>query len=445
MQNNSIDSRSKNIGSAKSSGTPIATNTTRGWAASLFLILKWPLRVLRSISNSSERVTTRMTREGLQVAFMASFVLLGAVLRDVNLLIILAGTLLAILLVQWRVCSRTLYGLNSRRRLPRSIHARKPFDIELSITNPKRWLGSWLVLAHDRMILLSKEDASVPVFQGIALLFTSIPPNATRSQKYRCLAQRRGRYQFLGTELTTRFPMGLMRGILPPRSGDTFIVQPAIGRLLPEWKDLFDVRNLSNRQRRTRSLSDEGEFFGLRSYRSGDSPRAIHWRSSAKRNELVVKQFQQEDSQEYVILLDLHRSKTVGKIMDTTINLEDLAIEFVATLVSHIVGSNSGVITVAISDSKPEIADRIRSRSQSSHLLDRLAIATSNKDTQTWDTLRLIEREHGRVPKLVVVSTRPRVDLTLSTTNEKNVIFWNHLTWLNVGAGDLQSYFARGE
>ena len=159
----------------------------------------------------------------------------------------------------------------------------------------------------------------------------------------------------------------------------------------------------------------------------------------------MVKQFQQEDSQEYVILLDLHRSKTVGKIMDTTINLEDLAIEFVATLVSHVVGSNSGVITVAISDSKPEIADRIRSRSQSSHLLDRLAIATSNKDTQTWDTLRLIEREHGRVPKLVVVSTRPRVDLTLSTTNEKNVIFWNHLTWLNVGAGDLQSYFARGE
>ena len=386
-----------------------------------------------------------MTREGLQVAFMASFVLLGAVLRDVNLLIILAGTLLGILLVQWRVCAKTLYGLKSHRRLPRSMQARKPFEIELSISNPKRWLGSWLVLAHDRMIVLSKEDDAVPVFQGISLLFTSIPPNVTRTQKYRCVTQRRGRYQFLETELTTRFPLGLMRGILSARGGDTFTVQPTLGRLLPEWRDLFDVRNLSNRQRRTRSLSDEGEFFGLRSYRSGDSPRAIHWRSSARRNELVVKQFQQEDSQEYVILLDLHRPKILGKIMDTTINVEDLAIEFVATLVNYIVGSNSGVITVAISDSKPEIADRIRSRSQASHLLDRLAVASTNRDSHTWETLRLIEREHGRVPKLVVVSTRPRVDLSSSTANEKNVVFWNHLTWLNVGAGDLQAYFARGE
>lgn len=386
-----------------------------------------------------------MTREGLQVAFMASFVLLGAVLRDVNLLIILAGTLLGILLVQWRVCTRTLYGLKSHRRLPRSMQARKPFEIELSISNPKRWLGSWLVLAHDRMIVLSKEDDAVPVFQGISLLFTSIPPNVTRTQKYRCIAQRRGRYQFLETELTTRFPLGLMRGILSARGGDTFTVQPTLGRLLPEWRDLFDVRNLSNRQRRTRSLSDEGEFFGLRSYRSGDSPRAIHWRSSARRNELVVKQFQQEDSQEYVVLLDLHRPKMSNKIMDTTINVEDLATEFVATLVNYIVGTNSGVITVAISDSKPEIADRIRSRSQASHLLDRLAIASTNRDSHTWETLRLIEREHGRVPKLVVVSTRPRVDLSSSTSNEKNVIFWNHLTWLNVGAGDLQAYFARGE
>lgn len=386
-----------------------------------------------------------MTREGLQVAFMAAFVLLGAVLRDVNLLIILAGTLLGILLVQWRVCAKTLSGLKIRRRLPRSMHARKPFEIELSITNPKRWLGSWLILAQDRMIMLSKEDHTTPVFQGISLLYNSIPSNMTCTQKYRCVAERRGRYEFLGTELTTRFPLGLMRGILPTRGGDTFIVQPTLGRLLPEWRDLFDVRNLSNRQRRTRSLSDEGEFFGLRSYRSGDSPRAIHWRSSARRNELVVKQFQQEDSQEYVLLLDLHRPKMVGKIMDTTINLEDLAVEFVATLTNYIVGSNSGVITVAIFDTKPELADRVRSRSQSSHLMDRLAIAGTNREIEIWNPLRLIEREHGRVPKLVVVSTRPRVDFSSSQTNEKNVVFWNQLTWLNVGAGDLQGYFERGE
>ena len=76
---------------------PGAIRPGRTWFRTL---LNWQLGVFRSAKNAAPPVSTRFTREGTQVLFMAIFVLLGAILRDVNLLIVLAGTLLATLLIQ---------------------------------------------------------------------------------------------------------------------------------------------------------------------------------------------------------------------------------------------------------------------------------------------------------------------------------------------------------
>lgn len=409
--------------------------------------LVWfPFRVFQSAKNAAPPVSTRFTREGMQVMFMAIFVLLGAILRDVNLLIVLAGTLLATLLIQWRICAKTLVGLSTYRRLPRSMQARKGFEIELVITNPKRWLGAWLVLAQDRLKYVSPDASTEPISQGIGLLYTSIAPNTTRIQRYRCVMQRCGQYQFLGTELTTRFPFGLLRGIMLHKAGDNIIVQPAIGKLLPAWIELFGVRTSGARQKQARSLSDEGDFFGLRAYRPGDSPRWIHWRSSARRGELMIKQFQQADSKELTVLLDLfHDAKHDSQNSDSHAKMAEQAIEFVATLVNHFAVSHFGVITVAIADSEPTIASRIQSRSQSSGLLDRLAVAHSGSEDTIDVALNLIEQEFRRVENLLVVSTRPRDSAQSNDPQNFSIVFWKSITWLDVSAGDITKYFARAE
>jgi uncharacterized protein (DUF58 family) len=426
-----------------------STNSTNFASQAFALVIRWirkPFRWIQSAKNAATPVSTRLTREGMQVMFLALFVMVGAVLRDVNLLIILAGTLLATLLIQWRVCAKTLYGLTTNRRLPRSMHARKPFDIELNISNPKRWLGTWLVLAQDRLVHVPSNTAIRTNSQGIGLLYPSIPPNCTRVQKYRCVVQRRGLYRFLGTELTTRFPMGLMRGILPPLGGGTFVVQPAIGRLLPGWQDLFEVHESAANHRRTRSMSDEGDFFGLRAYRHGDSPRWIHWRSSARRDELVVKQFQREDSRELVVLLDLFRGPSRSKEeRESQQKSEDLAVEFVATVTQQIATSNIGLITVAIADSEPMLANRVQSRSQCTGLLDRLGVAYSGTQNEIVQALLMLEREHHRVENLLVVSTRPKVDLAELTRTDSSVVFWRSVTWLNAANGNLAKYFTPAE
>ncbi len=419
------------------------TGAKRTWFRKL---VRLPSGVFQSAKNAAPPVSTRFTREGMQVLFMAIFVLLGAILREVNLLIVLAGTLLATLLIQWRVCAKTLEGLTAYRRLPRSMHARKSFEIELVLSNPKRWLGAWLVLAQDRMKFISADISVEPISQGIGLLYSSITPSSTRVQRYKCFVQRCGQYQFLGTELTTRFPFGLMRGILPHKGGDNFIVQPAIGKLLPSWTEVFGPRSAGSKQRQARSLSDEGDFFGLRAYRPGDSPRWIHWRSSARRGELMVKQFQQSDSRELVVLLDVSSpTQTERSDLDSHYKTLELAIEFVATMTNHIASTNFGMITVAIADSEPTIACRIQSRSQSSGLLDRLAIARGGDQNSLESALSLLEREFRRVENLLVVSTRSRESYQLQDRQNAGIVFWRSMIWLNVSDGQLTKYFTPAE
>ena len=420
-----------------------AITPLRAWIRTL---VSWPSGLFRSAKNAAPPVSTRFTREGLQVLFMSIFVLLGAILRDVNLLIILAGTLLATLLIQWRICAKTLNGLSTYRRLPRSMHARRAFEIELAITNPKKWLGAWLVLAQDRMKYVSSGTNTAMISQGISLLYESITPASTRIQRYRCTMERHGKYEFLGTELTTRFPFGLLRGILPHKGGDSFIVQPALGKLLPAWLELFGVKSYGAKQRQARSLSDEGEFFGLRAYRHGDSPRWIHWRSSARRDELVVKQFQQADSRELVVLLDLFTESSLNLPNNELKEKHaELAIEFVATLVNHFAGSNFGLITVAIADSEPTIASRVQSRSQGSRLQDRLALSHSGGPGQLEIALGLLERDFRRVENLLVVSTRPRANFESQKQTDSGIVFWRSMSWLDVSAGDLTRYFTPAE
>ncbi|HUP77666.1 MAG TPA: DUF58 domain-containing protein, partial [Pirellula sp.] len=163
----------------------------------------------------------------------------------------------------------------------------------------------------------------------------------------------------------------------------------------------------------------------------------------ARRDELVVKQFQQADSRELVVLLDLFPGSNFDQHNRATHQKhEELAIEFVATLASHIASSNFGVITVAIADSEPMIASRIQSRSQNSGLLDRLAMAHGGEEDKIDVAISLLEREFRRVENLMVVSTRPRIAFQSQGSEYSAIVLWRAMTWLDVGAGDLTKYFA---
>ncbi len=55
---------------------------------------------------------------------------------------------------------------------------------------------------------------------------------------------------------------------------------------------------------RNKAPSRHGELAGLRAFRAGDDPRGIHWRSSARRGILLVREHEDDEGHEATIVFD---------------------------------------------------------------------------------------------------------------------------------------------
>jgi hypothetical protein len=119
----------------------------------------------------------------------------------------------------------------------------------------------------------------------------------------RLLPHRRGRLRLNGLVLTRPDPLGLFRSRV-------FLPAPASLLVLPKRYPLAPL-NLPGRRRfqpgglsLAASVGDSQEFIGLREYRPGDSPRAIHWPSWARSGKPQVREYQDEYFNRQALLLD---------------------------------------------------------------------------------------------------------------------------------------------
>ncbi len=79
---------------------------------------RWLIRYRRRRELNSHHVRFRLSREGFHFLMILFFILIGAVLRDISLLVLLAGVMFALLLIQWRVGTRCVSGLEVQRAVP---------------------------------------------------------------------------------------------------------------------------------------------------------------------------------------------------------------------------------------------------------------------------------------------------------------------------------------
>ena len=85
----------------------------------------------------------------------------------------------------------------------------------------------------------------------------------------------------------------------------------------PDMKQMSDYALLARTNRlsligvrRTRRIGQDSDFERLRDYSRDDNHRHIDWRSTARRNKLTVRQFQSDQSQRVIFLLDCGRMMT---------------------------------------------------------------------------------------------------------------------------------------
>jgi uncharacterized protein (DUF58 family) len=129
--------------------------------------------------------------------------------------------------------------------------------------------------------------------------------------RYEILCRPRGIYQVGPSDVRVRDPLGLTESGGTAGSADRLVVYPAVEDLdgLPLGRGQDPSVNTS----RANFANQGGEdFFTLREYQQGDDLRKVHWRSSAKRDELMIRQLEMPWQSRALVLFDPRRAKHPG-------------------------------------------------------------------------------------------------------------------------------------
>ena len=327
---------------------------------------------------SRQKLKTRVTREGLFYLAVLAFVLVGAVARDINLMIILAGMMIGPLVISWRWTALILSRLEVERKLPVGVGAGELLVVELSARNGRRRFASWAVAIEDP---IHREQPAAPVSDEQPTLGTAlighVPAGEVRSVTYRGRLNHRGKYRFGPIQASTRFPFGFISQTITLAEEDFLIVYPKPGRLGPGWNRLRQLSMTGKSRAQQRQGLTEGDFYGLRDWRAGDNKRWIHWRTSARRGGLMVRQFEQPRVQEFAILVDLTEPAKAGPGHARHV---EFALSFAATIVADFCRRGTSQLLLAVSGRTPVVLRGTGSMSYLPDFLEKLAVAESHNE-----------------------------------------------------------------
>lgn len=255
------------------------------------------MKINRKIANWLETHWVAPAYAGGLLTFLSLFFFGAATNTMTGWLYVISGISLALLGIAAVLPVRSLKSLDVRRRPLEPVSAGNPLLVELEIYNQS-----------DRpKTLLQVYDRPPSILGKSATAIETLPPRSTYRWVYDLPTERRGVYHWDRVQLRTATPLGLFWCRRSREAKATAIVYPTVLPLttcplvdLMGWEQNQQVLDRSQFHAAT-----EGVTRTLRPYRYGDPTRLIHWRSSARYNQLRVRELEvATGGQEIVICLD---------------------------------------------------------------------------------------------------------------------------------------------
>jgi uncharacterized protein (DUF58 family) len=145
---------------------------------------------------------------------------------------------------------------------------------------------------------------------------------------------------------------------------------------------------------------------GVRPYESGDSFNRIHWRSTARTGDLMVKLFELDPASDVWVILDLHRDVHTGEGDDSS---EEYGVRIAASVARYFLTANRSVGFMSYGRAF-DVIEADRGIQQYTRILESLAMARSWGDAPLNDLLSNEARRFGRHTTVIVIT--PSTDET---------------------------------
>jgi uncharacterized protein (DUF58 family) len=232
-----------------------------------------------------------------------------------GLLYFVSAGLFGLVVISYAVPVFTLRNISVSRIAGDEAYEMAPVEMSAVLKNEKR--GPAFLISVEDSLAPGKYAAAgiVPGRGQVVLSYTAALP--------------RGIYTEAPITISCAGPFGVWR------AKRTFMVPAAITSF-PLFEDLGTFPLLEALSSPAETLHERRgagagyDYLGTRDYRAGDSMRVVHWRSSARRGELVVKEFEEEKSAPVAILVDV--SKDSGARGDSSL---DAAARVAATIANY--------------------------------------------------------------------------------------------------------------
>jgi uncharacterized protein (DUF58 family) len=312
--------------------------------------------------NSKLKTRRSLTRPGV-LWLLAAMTGLGiGVFRSINLLLLLSCLVLALVPINLLLAGRRMRQLRARRRVPQPVFAGTPFTVEVEIVSPRATVLGLRV--EDR-----GERHDVAWFL----------PRLRRGQVVRLerdlTLPRRGRYAWEAVRVWSGYPFGLAARQAWLTAAEEVIVLPRLGHvrrgLLRRRLATAAPAPAHERRPSRRDPEAQADFHSLRPFRHGDSPRWIHWRTSARRDELMVREFEDEQTDNLLVVLDLGAANTP---------FVEAAVSLAATVCWEWCRQKGDWLALAVGGAEPALVAGVTGHLLALRLLECLAVQKAGGD-----------------------------------------------------------------
>ena len=235
-----------------------------------------------------------LTSEGL--VWLGATVLLGLVgwFKSINVVLILAYTMAALQCLNGWIAARQVRRVLATRESHPPVYAGESAVVRVTVTNQGR-----------RAATVRIEDRAGA--ESIGWFVHRLPAGTSTLCTSPRVFSARGRFAS-SLEVSSTLPLGLIHAGRAEPADSELIVLPAPGEAdangLRQWLLRQTGGDGWARKVLRRVTSDQADVRGVRPYRPGDPIRGIHWRSSARRGELMVREYDAAPSPELVLVVE---------------------------------------------------------------------------------------------------------------------------------------------
>ena len=339
-----------------------------------------------------------LPREGVWWLVAASGLFITGFYKGINLLLLLAYLLVGTLVVNWWLARKALRRVAGRRLAGEPIVAGQPAVWAVAVHNHgSRAIRGWKL-----------EDRGANHDLGWFVL--RIEPGRSLDLRRTVTFPRRGRYRCEPLRAWTRYPFGLVHQAAEMAPAEDRIILPRSGAVhgdrLRHWLARA-TRGDGRVHRRLRHVAaQEADVHGLRVFRPGDSPRWIHWRTSARRNEWMVREFEDSAPPHLVLLVEPWLPENPGAA--DTDRLEAV-ISMAAGVCREWCREPGSRLTLVLARPEPVIVDGSTTMAHCLRTLEALALEPGGPAIEPGDWLLRMGRLAAT--PLLVLSSRERGDL----------------------------------